>query len=191
MPPMRTFPPLKYKAAERLRFGGFLTRSSPEIEPCGGHSRSDPKPPRPVKTGAQVLGQGEHVAVQIAVRGRFAPSPPLPPPTFSPAATVWPLLGGKQPLLLLRIRSDTPARGATIPLGLVTLRSSFSSRGRGVGSVCRSLSGQPGPPAAKKGAACPPWCVWCDPGSPGGRGHPGHPGCTPSGRPISSCSGRR
>ena len=119
-----------------------------------------------------MLGQGERVAFQNAVRGRFAPSPPLPPPTFSPAATVWPLLGGKQPLLLLRIRSDTPARGATIPLGLVTLRPSFLSRGRGVGSVCRSLSGQPGPPAAKKGAACPPWCVWCDPGSPGGLGLP-------------------
>ena len=174
---MRMLPPLKYKAAERLRFGGSLIRSSPEIEPCGGYSRGAQNPPRPVKIGAQ-LGLGEQVAIQTAVRGRFALNPPLPPPTFSPVATVWPLLGGRQPLLLLRIRSDTPARGATIPLGLVTLRSSFSSRGRGVGSVCRSLPGQPGPPAAKKGATCPPCCVWCDPGSPGGQSHPGHPGCT-------------
>lgn len=223
LPPALTLPPLKYRVAERLGFGGFLTRSSPEIEPCGGYPRSELKRPGSVKTRAQALGQGEREDFHNVVRGRVAPNPPVPPPTFFPAALTWPLPGGRQPLLPLRIRSDAPVPRATPPLGLVSLRPSLSPRERGVGLVCHSRSGQPKSLAVKMKASCPPWCVWCDagspggsglpghpgctrgppgasgqsllvwcnPGSPGGRGHPGHPGCTPSGRPSSSCSGRR
>ena len=75
MPHMHTLPPLKYKAAERLRFGGFLMRLGPEIEPCGVYPRSGPKPPGPVKTGAQTHGQGGRGRFQSVVQGRVAPSP--------------------------------------------------------------------------------------------------------------------
>ena len=182
---MRVIPLLKYKAAERLRFGGSLSRSGPEIEPHGGYSRWGPIPPWPIRIRAPVLRQDVRVVVRIAFGGWFAPNPPLTGPTLSPAALVWPLLGGKRSLLLPRIRSDTCARWFTIPLGLSSLRLGFPPRGCGVGSVHRSLPGPPGLLAAEEGAACSPWCVWCDPGSPGGLGHPGHPGCTRGSRRAS------
>ena len=169
MPPMRILPLLKYKAAERLRFGGSLSRSGPEIEPHGGYSRRGPKPPWPVKIGARMLEQGVRVVVRIAIGGRFAPNPPLPAPTFSPAAMVCPLLGGKQPLLLPRICSDTLAREFMILLGLASLRLSSPPRGCGRGSVRRSLPG-PGPTRAPRSGGggsmfamvrlVPPWVPW-------------------------------
>ena len=62
---MRIIPPLKYKAAERLRFGVSLSRSGLEVEPQGGVLTMGPHTP--------MASQGPSPGAQ-ARRARGSPS---------------------------------------------------------------------------------------------------------------------
>ena len=77
-------PPTEVQGHGEASLRSFLMRLGPEIEPCGGYSRSDPKPPGPVMTGAQTHGQGERENSHSVVQGQVASGRRVPPPIFLP-----------------------------------------------------------------------------------------------------------